>query len=157
MTSIAPSTTTTQAQAPRTRRRGATAAPQQAVASGARATATSFIGAPRAAGGVSVQERFSTLEKRFLPEKAKGVNVKLQFDLSGPDGGKWYIVIKDGKIKVTEGTGPGADATVKAKASDYKKMAEGEMNKTLAFLRGKLKIEGDRKYLDAWETWFKPI
>lgn len=121
----------------------------------ARTEATAFVGAPRKAGGMSVKERFGTLEQRFLPEKAKGVNVKLQFDLSGSDGGKWYIVIKDGKIKVTEGTGPNPDATVIAKASDYKKMAEGEMNKTLAFLRGKLKIKGDRKYLDAWETWFK--
>lgn len=124
-------------------------------ARGARAQATAFVGAPRKAGGMSVKERFGSLEQRFLPEKAKGVNVKLQFDLSGSDGGKWYVVIKDGKIKVTEGTGPDPDATVMAKASDYKKMAEGEMNKTLAFLRGKLKIKGDRKYLDAWETWFK--
>lgn len=123
---------------------------------GSRAVDTAFLGGPRKAGSPSVKERFSTLEQRFLPDKAKGVNVKLQFKLSGADGGQWYIVIKDGKIKVTEGTGPGADATVIAKASDYQKMADGEMNKTIAFLRGKLKIEGDRKYLDDWETWFKP-
>lgn len=123
---------------------------------GSRSVDTAFLGGPRKAGSPTVKERFATLEQRFLPDKAKGVNVKLQFKLSGSDGGNWYVVIKDGKIKVTEGTGPGADATVIAKASDYQKMADGEMNKTLAFLRGKLKIEGDRKYLDAWETWFKP-
>lgn len=137
--------------------KGSSRSRERTAAELARLVETSFVGAPRKAGGVSVKERFSTLEKRFLPEKAKGVNVRLQFDLSGSDGGKWYIEIKDGKIKVTEGTGPKADATVIAKASDYKKMAEGEMNKTFAFLRGKLKIQGDRKYLDAWETWFKPI
>lgn len=121
----------------------------------ARSSSTRFIGAPRKAGSMSVRERFSTLEARFLPEKAKGVDVKLQFKLSGDGGGEWYVVIKDGKIKVTEGEGPGADATVMASASDYQKMADGEMNKTLAFLRGKLKIKGDRKYLEAYETWFK--
>lgn len=104
---------------------------------------------------MSVRERFSTLEQRFKPEAAKGVNVKLQFKLSGSDGGEWYVVVKDGKITVKEGTGPDPDATVIASAKDYKKMAEGDMNKTVAFLRGKLKIQGDRKYLDAWETWFK--
>lgn len=117
--------------------------------------ATSFIGAPRKAGGMSVRERFATLEQRFKPEAAKGVDVKLQFKLSGADGGEWYVVVKDGKITVKEGTGPDADATVRATASDYKKMAEGDMNKTIAFLRGKLKIDGDRKYLEKWETWFK--
>jgi putative sterol carrier protein len=126
-------------------------------ARGARSVDTSFLGGPRKTGGASVQDRFNTLEERFLADKAKGVDVKLQFNLSGADGGEWYVVIKDGKIKVTKGKGGKADATVTATAKDYKKMAEGEMNKTIAFLRGKLKIDGDRKYLDDWETWFKPI
>lgn len=123
----------------------------------ARLTDTAFVGAPRKGKKASVEERFSTLEQRFLPEKAKGVNVKLQFQFSGSGGGDWFVEIKDGKIKVTKGKGGKADATVKAAAKDYEKMANGEMNKTIAFLRGKLKIEGDRKYLDDWETWFKPL
>lgn len=124
-------------------------------AASARAVDTAFLGGPRKAGSPSVKERFSTLEQRFLPDKAKGVNVKLQFKLSGADGGEWYVVIKDGKIKVTKGTGPDPDATVIAKASDYQKMADGEMNKTLAFLRGKLKIKGDRDKIENFDTWFR--
>jgi putative sterol carrier protein len=159
MTTIAPTTSTRQARALTAMdalRAAAIDAPAGAPrAHATRSAATSFAGAPRKSGGMSVRERFSTLEKRFKPEAAKGVDVKLQFKLSGSDGGEWYIVIKNGKITVKEGTGPDADATVIASAKDYKKMAEGDMNKTIAFLRGKLKIEGDRKYLDAWETWFK--
>jgi putative sterol carrier protein len=154
MSTIAPISTAaaTRAAAPSAREILRAAA---ADASGARSVDTAFLGGPRKSGGASVQDRFNSLEERFLPEKAKGVDVKLQFNLSGSDGGEWYVVIKDGKIKVTKGKGGKADATVSATAKDYKKMAEGDMNKTIAFLRGKLKIEGDRKYLDAWETWFK--
>lgn len=155
MTNVAP--TTTHAAAPTTQAIVAAAARAEARAATARSTETVFIGAPRKAGSPSVRERFDSLEQRFLPDKAKGVDVKLQFNLTGEGGGEWYVVIKDGKIKVTKGKGGKADATVTAKASDYQKMADGEMNKTIAFLRGKLKIEGDRKYLDAWETWFKKI
>ena len=151
MTSIAP----TRAATPTAQSVVLAATVAATAASTNRSTETAFVGAPRKAGGMSVRERFSTLEQRFLPEKAKGVDAKFQFNLSGADGGEWYVVVKDGKITVKEGQGPDPDATVIAKASDYKKMAEGEMNKTVAFLRGKLKIKGDRKYLEAWETWFK--
>src|SRR5688572_21351161 len=77
---------------------------------------TSFVNETRLAGGArkagtpSIKERFATLEKRFKPEAAKGVNVRLQFDLSGEGGGKWYVEVKDGKCKVKEGTGPNPDA-----------------------------------------------
>ena len=121
----------------------------------ARRTRTTFAGAPRKAGSPSIKERFATLEQRFKPDAAKGVNVKLQFKLSGDGGGEWYVVIKDGKCTVKEGTGPDPDATLSAKASDYKKIADGEMNKMVAFLRGKLKVEGDKDKLKPFDTWFE--
>jgi putative sterol carrier protein len=104
---------------------------------------------------MSVQERFNTLEARFLPDKAKGVNVRFQFNLSGSGGGQWYAEIKSGKITVKKGTGPNPTATLSASASDYKKIADGEMNKMWAFMRGKLKVEGDREALKKWDTYFK--
>ena len=154
MTSIAPTTHTSRARALAT----VLAAADQAAEAGAataRNTATTFAGAPRKAGSPSIKERFATLEKRFKPEAAKGVDVRLQFDLSGEGGGKWYVEVKDGKCKVKEGTGPNPDATLKASASDYKKIADGEMNKMVAFLRGKLKVEGDKDKLKPFDTWFE--
>lgn len=121
----------------------------------ARSSKTEFAGAPRAASGVSIKERFATLEKRFKPDAAKGVNVRLQFKLSGEGGGEWYVEVKDGKCKVKEGTGPNPDATLIATAKDYKKIADGEMNKMVAFLRGKLKVEGDKDKLKPFDTWFE--
>lgn len=157
MTAIAPTTRTRRAHAAAAA--AGTAAPRRAAAGSPNARiATAYMGGVRAAGGggsPSVRERFSTLEKRFKPEAAKGVNVRLQFKLSGEGGGEWYVEIKDGKCKVKEGTGPNPDATLKASASDYKKIADGEMNKMVAFLRGKLKVEGDKDKLKPFDTWFE--
>lgn len=143
----------------RTRRAAATAgaagAAGAAAGTAAARSSTVFLGGPRKSGTPSVRERFATLEKRFKPEAAKGVNVRLQFKLSGTGGGEWYVEIKDGKCKVTEGTGPNPTATLKASASDYKKIADGEMNKMVAFLRGKLKVEGDKDALKPFDTWFE--
>ena len=124
-------------------------------AQSARNADTVFLGGARNAGGTSIRERFDTLEQRFKPDAAKGVNVKLQFKLSGDDGGEWYVEIKDGKCKVKKGTGPNPDATLIASAKDYKKIADGEMNKMVAFLRGKLKVEGDKDKLKPFDTWFE--
>ncbi|MCW2959844.1 MAG: sterol-binding protein [Thermoleophilia bacterium] len=150
MTNIAPINRT---HAARAARPAAGSAPSAAAAPAAR-TATSFAVLASGGGGVSVKERFATLVARFKPEAAKGVNERFQFDLSGPGGGKWYVVIKDGKITVKEGTGPDPTASLRASASDYKKMAEGEMNKTIAFLRGKLKVT-NKGALEKWDTYFR--
>lgn len=152
MSAIAPISSTS-----RSRRAGAAPAAAAVVAQPAssRRSDTVFLGGPRKAGSPSIRERFATLEQRFKPEKAKGVNVRLQFKLSGKDGGDWYVEIKDGKIKVKEGTGPNPTATLKASAEDYRKIADGEMNKMVAFLRGKLKVEGDRKALEPFDTYFE--
>ncbi len=152
MTVIAPITRT------RRTRSAAPSSAANAAAQGAGAnarTSTVFLGAPRAAGTPSIKERFDTMEKRFKPEAAKGVNVRFQFKLSGEGGGEWYVEIKDGKCKVKTGTGPNPTATLMASASDYKKIADGEMNKMVAFLRGKLKIEGDKDALKPFDTYFE--
>lgn len=104
---------------------------------------------------VGVRERFATLEQRFIPSKAKGVNASWQFDLSGDDGGKWYVTIKDGKITVKSGTGGKADVTIKAKASDYRKIADGEMSSTMAFLTGKVKIDGEKDLAKKFKEFFR--
>jgi putative sterol carrier protein len=139
--------------------RAAVATLEAAAAAGAvytaRSTDTVFLGGARKAGTPSIKERFASMEQRFKPDAAKGVNVRLQFKLSGDGGGEWYVEIKDGKCKVKEGTGPNPDATLIASASDYKKIADGEMNKMVAFLRGKLKVEGDKDKLKPFDTYFE--
>jgi len=49
------------------------------------------------------QEVFDGMRKSFQAEKAKGVKVRYQFDLSGPNGGGWFIDVNDGKFKMARG------------------------------------------------------
>lgn len=120
------------------------------------ANPTQFLGAPRkSVKDMSARERFETLHQRFNKKAAKGVNVSFQFDLSGSGGGKWFVTIKGGKLTVKEGAGANPTATLRASASDYLKIANGEMNKMFAFIRGKLKVEGDKDELKKFDSYFE--
>lgn len=157
MTSVSPLTSTR-----RPRRAAVASQPQpqaaQAAAAGtARTVPTAFFGAgPRkAVKEMDARERFSTLQDRFDANATKNVDVRFQFELSGKGGGTWYVEIKKGKLTVKEGTGPNPTATLKASAEDYIKIANGEMNKMMAFLRGKLKVDGDKDAIKKFDSYFK--
>lgn len=152
-----------------TYRATATAAPHNvhraadtlAAATGSNAAiTTAFVQAATVSGGgggPEVRDRFKTLAARFKPEAAKGVNARFHFVISGPKGGEWYVEIKDGKITVKEGSGPNPTVTLKASDEDYKKIANGEMNKTIAYLRGKLKLDGDKDAMKKFDSYFKDM
>lgn len=132
------------------------AAPFAAAAGTARTVPTAFFGAgPRKAlKEMTAKERFATMQDRFNPAAAKDADVRFQFELSGAGGGTWWVEIKKGKLTVKNGTGPNPTATLKASAEDYVKIANGEMNKMMAFLRGKLKVEGDKDELKKFDSYF---
>lgn len=103
--------------------------------------ATAFVA--RRAGTGSIREGFATMQSRFLPAEAKGFDARFQFRLSGPGGGTWFVVIKDGTCTVKAGEGTHPDTTLSASAADYLKIVNGEMNKIVALLRRKLRVDGD--------------
>jgi putative sterol carrier protein len=88
-------------------------------------------------------EVFKGMPGQFNAEKAGDMNATVQFDLSGDDGGKWYVVIADGACSVEEGTTASPKATIKMDASDYVDMTTGKLNPMAAFMGGKVKVEGD--------------
>ncbi len=77
------------------------------------------------------------------PAKSKGVNAVFQFELSGDDGGTFYLNVADGSVEVTEGPHDNPNVTILMSAEDYTSMMEGKLNSTSAFMAGKLKIKGD--------------
>ena len=93
---------------------------------------------------MSVAELFNTMPGRFQADKAAGTNMGILFNLSGADGGQWFVNIADGQLNVTEGA-PAAtpSATVNMTAEDFQAMSSGSLNPMMAFMTGKVKIEGD--------------
>ena len=52
---------------------------------------------------ITLKELFEKLPDAFIPEKAEGLDVVIQFNLSGEEAGDWYVTVKDGTCVVGEG------------------------------------------------------
>lgn len=77
------------------------------------------------------------------PEKIKDINATYQWDITGDGGGKWYAKFSDGNAEVAEGEAENADITITVSASDWVDIVNGKLNGQMAFLSGKIKIQGD--------------
>ena len=45
------------------------------------------------------KEIFAEMTKNLNADAAKGMNSTIQFNLSGDDGGQWYVALKDGTCR----------------------------------------------------------
>jgi putative sterol carrier protein len=88
----------------------------------------------------SVQEFFEGLPSRVSPDRIEGMNNRYVFEIEGA--GVWTVVVADGAITVTEGSGD-ADTTFSTSEENFEKIVAGEQNPTTAYMTGKLKIKGD--------------
>ena len=98
---------------------------------------------------------FENIPGAFQPDKAAGVDVVFQFDISGAGGGSWFITVKDESCEVTEGSQDSPTTTIKMGDDDFVKMMSGELNAMSAFTSGKLKVEGDLMKSQLIEKLFK--
>src|SRR2546430_17372339 len=49
------------------------------------------------------QQVFDSMRGSFKAGKAKGVHARYQWELSGPNGGEWWIDVNDGTYKMGKG------------------------------------------------------
>jgi putative sterol carrier protein len=80
---------------------------------------------------------------RFKPEKAAGIDVVAQLNVTGPEGGNWTINIKDQKLQVTEGTHPSPNLTLKMNENDFLDMVNGRLSAEKAFFTGRVQFKGN--------------
>jgi putative sterol carrier protein len=90
------------------------------------------------------QEVFDSMRGSFQPAKAKGVHARYQWDLSGPQGGQWWIDVEDGKYTMGKGKIDNPNVTFVAKDKDWVAVSNHQMGGTWAYLTGRLKIRGDQ-------------
>lgn len=83
------------------------------------------------------------LPKKFDPSKAAGLDVAVQLNITGDNGGDWVIIIKDQKLEVKEGTHENPTITVKMKDTDYVDMINGKITGDKAYMTGKLRFKGN--------------
>ncbi|MCL2358169.1 MAG: SCP2 sterol-binding domain-containing protein [Nitrososphaerota archaeon] len=83
------------------------------------------------------------LPEKFKPEKAAGIDIVTQFDVSGPDGGNWSITVKNQKLQVTEGTALSPNLELKMSGTDFLDIVNGKLSAEKAVLSGKIQFQGN--------------
>jgi putative sterol carrier protein len=83
------------------------------------------------------------LPQRFKPEKAAGIDVVTQINITGIEGGSWIVTIKDQKLTATEGIYPSPTLTLKMNESDFMDLVNGKISAEKAFFTGKVHFKGD--------------
>ena len=90
------------------------------------------------------QQVFDGMNENFHAERAKGAHLRYQFQLSGPQGGDWWIEVNDGKCKIDKGKIDNPDVTFSASDKDWVALSNGKLKGWWAFLTGRLKIQGEQ-------------
>jgi putative sterol carrier protein len=88
------------------------------------------------------QEVFDSMRESFQASKAKGVHARYQWDLSGPQGGQWWIDVDDGKYKMGKGKIDNPTVTFITSDKDWVAMSNGTLKGTWAYMTGRLKVRG---------------
>lgn len=83
---------------------------------------------------------------------ASGFTNKVKFDFGSV--GKLFI---DGAAKKVSNEDGVADATVRVDFEDFKKLAQGALDPMMAFMSGKLKVDGDMSVAMKLQTVFQSL
>ncbi len=87
---------------------------------------------------------FDKMRESFRADKAQGVHARYQWQLSGPQGGEWWIEVHDGAFKMGKGKIASPDVTFVASDQTWVALSNGTLGGTWAYLTGRLKIRGDK-------------
>ena len=90
------------------------------------------------------QQVFDGMRQSFQANKAKGVHARYQWDLSGPNGGQWWIDVNDGAYKMGKGKIDNPSVTFITSDADWVAMSNGKLKGTWAFMTGRLKVRGSQ-------------
>jgi putative sterol carrier protein len=85
----------------------------------------------------------NVLPSRFKPDKAAGIDVTVQMNITGPNGGDWVVTIKNQELEVKEGKHLSPTLALEMAEADYLDLVNGKMSGEKAFLTGKLRFKGN--------------
>jgi putative sterol carrier protein len=91
------------------------------------------------------QQVFDGMRESFAANRAHGLHARYQFELSGPNGGLWWIEVSDSKCKFGRGRIQNPGVTFIASDRDWVGLSNGKLPGFWAYMTGRLKIHGDQK------------
>ena len=91
----------------------------------------------------SIQSLMEKVVRAFQPEKAAGVDVKIQLRLSGSQGGDWGVTIRDQRLIIEPGelTEPNLEFTADTK--DVLDIYSGKLDAVQAYMQGRVQFKGE--------------
>ena len=96
---------------------------------------------------MTANEFLEGLPTKVKPEAIEGLATVFHFELEGEGGGEKTLILKDNTLEAKDGLVGEPKCVVKAKASDFVKVATGELNPMMAVLTGKLKISNQSEMI----------
>lgn len=94
---------------------------------------------------MAVRETLSTLQEKMNnnPDAIANMNTIYQFDLSGEEEGTYQIKFESGQVEYVEGVSFEPRCTLIMSDKNFLKLVDGNLNPTVAYMSGKLKIKGE--------------
>ncbi|XP_007106780.1 hydroxysteroid dehydrogenase-like protein 2 isoform X2 [Physeter macrocephalus] len=92
----------------------------------------------------AVEGTFRIVKDSLSDDVVKATQAIYQFELSGEDGGTWFLDLKSKGGNVGYGEpSDRADVVMSMSTDDFVKMFSGKLKPTIAFMSGRLKIKGN--------------
>lgn len=91
----------------------------------------------------TVTDIFEAMASQVDSDRLDGIDVVIGWALSGDEATEKTMSIADGSLSVDDGLNDDANATISMDSDDFKAMMSGELNPMMAFMGGKVKIDGD--------------
>jgi putative sterol carrier protein len=104
----------------------------------------------------SIKEYFLTLNERFQPTAAIGIEAVIQFDFTSDGNGLHHVILTEDGFTVLEGKHSSPTVIISSKGETHLKLVNGEMSGMSAYLRGKLKVNGSRMIAQKLQAIFPP-
>jgi len=89
---------------------------------------------------------FAGMARRFAPERARGFEGDIQYELTPRDGGlprRWMVSISDGHASARAGRSPDPAVTFRMGLGDFVRLIGGELDPGRALMAGQLEVDGD--------------
>jgi predicted lipid carrier protein YhbT len=90
-----------------------------------------------------VFERHMPEKLRNKPDVVSKINAVYQFNISGPSGGQWSVDCTQPGGLIAAGAAAAPKCTVACTDADFLNIVNGKLNAQMAFMSGKLRIQGD--------------
>jgi alkanesulfonate monooxygenase SsuD/methylene tetrahydromethanopterin reductase-like flavin-dependent oxidoreductase (luciferase family)/putative sterol carrier protein len=94
--------------------------------------------------GPGLRLMFKGMERAFIPEKANGFKGEVQYELTGPNGGRdWVLRVDEDHVSAEPGRAENPVVTFRMSVPVFARIASQEMHPAKAMMEGDLAIDGD--------------